>query len=79
MVALSLLLTVISLFTFWLVVPLFLLPPLAFFCGYKAYATRRRQAPRPGLLANILWLMPMALAVVAFVFELYIMNTEYRA
>lgn len=78
MIALSLLLTVISLFTFWLVVPLFVLPPLAFCCGYKAYVAWRGQAIQPVVTEKLLWMAPMLLAVAAFVFELYVMNTEYR-
>ena len=74
MAALSLFLTVLSAFTFWLVIPLFLLPPLAFFFGYKSY---KRKAPQRGL-ARLLSLVPMVLAVAAFVLELTVMNTEYR-
>jgi len=75
MAALSLVLTALSVFTFWLVVPMFILPPLAFFFGYKSY---KRKAPQRGL-ARLLSLVPMVLAVAAFVLELTVMNTGYRA
>ena len=38
-----LLLSVMSVLTLWLIIPVFVLPPLAFFVGYKAYRARPLQ------------------------------------
>ena len=75
MAVLSLALTVLSFFTFWLVIPMFVLPPLAFYCGYKAY---KKNAPQRGA-RRLVAMGPMLLAVAAFVLELTVMNTGYRA
>ncbi|MQA20215.1 hypothetical protein [Rugamonas rivuli] len=79
MAVLSLVLTALSVLTFWLVVPLFVLPPLAFFLGYKAYKARRAKLVPAGRFGQLLSVLPMALAVAAFCLELYVMNVGYRA
>lgn len=75
MAALSLCLTLVSAFTFWLVVPMFVLPPVAFYCGYRAWRARRPA----GTIGTILALLPMVLAAIALPLELYMMNAGYRA
>ncbi|MFZ6647875.1 hypothetical protein ACO0LO_19275 [Undibacterium sp. TJN25] len=81
MAALSLVLTALSAFTFWLVIPLFVLPPLAFFFGYKAHKankTKWAQTLQTSRITKLLSILPMVLAVAAFFLELYFMNTAYR-
>lgn len=75
----SILLSLITLFTFWLVLPLFLLPPVAFILGLISHRANRSKNPTPTKLGLALSVFPMFLAVVAFWFGMYIMNTEYRA
>lgn len=79
MAALSLIFTVVSLFTFWLVVPMFVLPPLAFVFGYKAYRAKRASIMPLSRAAWFWSIMPMALAVAAFFFEMYVFGAGYRA
>ena len=78
MAAISLLLTVISLFTYWLVMPMLVLPPIAFFLGLKSYRTDRARNLSATKLSKLISLLPMAAAVGAFTFEFYVMNTLYR-
>lgn len=78
MYALSLFLSILTFFTRWLMIPVFIFPPLAFYVGYKAYqARRRRPGPysRLGLLAAMI---PMAVAIAVFVLALSIINTGYN-
>lgn len=79
MAFLSLFLTGLSLLTFWLVIPMFVLPPLAYYVGYKAYKGHDGARRPTSLLRRALSAMPMVLAVAAFVFELVVMNTGYQA
>lgn len=79
MAAISIILTLVSLFTFWLVVPMFVLPPLGFFLGWKAYRAGKAGNPRRKGLARFISLLPMLAAVAAFVLEFYVMTTMYRA
>lgn len=78
MALISLFLTVLSVFTFWLVVPLFILPPLAAYVGYRYYRQQSQHHRPVSGFRRLLCLMPMLLAIVAFLLELYIFNTEYR-
>jgi hypothetical protein len=79
MALLSLVFTLLSVFTFWLVIPLFILPPLGAYCGYRFYRMQT-QLHRPiGLFRKLLYMAPLLLAIAAFPLELYVLNTEYRA
>lgn len=78
MALLSLFLTLLSALTFWLAIPIFILPPLGAYAGYRAYRTRRQRHPRMGLMQKFVWLLPMLLAIVALPLELYVLNTGYR-
>ena len=79
MALLSLALTLLSALTFWLAIPIFILPPLGAYAGYRAYRTRRQQQPRMRRTRKLVWLLPMLLAIVAMPLELYVLNVGYRA
>lgn len=77
MAPLSLVLTFLSVLTLWLVVPMFILPPLAFYCGLRSWrASRLRQR---GVIGKVLAVLPMVLAIAALPLDLYLLNTGYRA
>lgn len=78
MALLSLALTLLSALTFWLAIPIFILPPLGAYAGYQAYRTRRQQQPRMSGTRKLVWLLPMLLATVAMPLELYVLNAGYR-
>lgn len=78
MALLSLVLTLLSALTFWLAIPIFILPPLAAYAGYRAYRTRRQRHPRMSRVQKFVWMLPMLLAIVALPLELYVLNTGYR-
>jgi len=79
MALLSLALTLLSALTFWLAIPIFILPPLGAYAGYRAYRTRRQQEPRMSRTQKLVWMLPMLLAIVAMPLELYVLNAGYRA
>ena len=79
MALLSLALTLLSALTFWLAIPIFILPPLGAYAGYRAYRTRRQQEPRMSRTRKLVWMLPMLLAIVAMPLELYVINVGYRA
>jgi len=72
-------LTVISFLTFWLVIPMFVLPPLAVFCACRAYRMRRRRNAGASRLQKLLWCVPIVLPVAAFMLQLLVLNTGYQA
>lgn len=78
MALLSLGLTLLSALTFWLAIPIFILPPLGAYAGYRAYRTRRQQQPRMSRTRTLVWMLPMLLAIVAMPLELYVLNAGYR-
>ena len=78
MALLSLALTLLSALTFWLAIPIFILPPLGAYAGYRAYRMRRQQEPRMRRTRKLVWLLPMLLAIVAMPLELYVLNAGYR-
>lgn len=79
MAALSLLLTILSFFTFWLIIPSFILLALACWCGCKAYAARRQRHVLAGGLRRLLWAVPVVLPVAAFAFQMVLLTTQYKA
>lgn len=74
----SILLSVLSLYTFWLVLPMFVLPPIAFCLGLLSHRANRAKNRMPTKLAVAFSMFPMLLSVAAFWFEIYLMATEYR-
>ena len=79
MYALSLALSILTFFTAWLMLPVLILPPLAFYVGYKAYKARRRRPGPYSLAGKLLSIFPMAFAVATFVLLFYMINTGYNA
>ena len=56
-----------------------ILPPLAFYVGYKAYKARRRQPGPYSLAGKLLSVFPMTFAIATFVLLFYMINTGYNA
>lgn len=80
MILASVLLSLLSLPLLWLVLPIFVMPPLAFYCGLVGFKRAVLQAVEPvSLVMQVLYALPMVLAVVVLVLELWIMNTGYKA
>lgn len=76
----SILLSLLSLPLLWLVLPIFVMPPLAFYLGWIGFKRAVLQAPEPvGTFMTVLYALPMALAIAVLVTELWIMNTGYKA
>lgn len=77
-VFISISLTFLSYITWFLLVTIFIFPPLGFFFGLKAY----RQKLRVGLPLTY-WgylsaAFPMIFAAATFIFQVYVTSTEYR-
>jgi hypothetical protein len=79
MYALSLALSVLTVFTAWMMITVFILPPLAFYYGYKAYQARRRKPGPFGITAKLVAVLPMAFSVAIFVLVMLAINTGYKA
>ncbi|MDR0215378.1 MAG: hypothetical protein LBJ15_15405 [Comamonas sp.] len=76
----SILLSLLSLPLLWLVLPIFVMPPLAFYLGWVGFKRAVLQAPESvGTFTAMLYALPMALAIAVLVAELWIMNTGYKA
>lgn len=78
MYALSLFLSILTFFTLWLMIPVFIFPPLAFYVGYKAYQARRRQPGPYSRLGVLVSMIPMAVAVAVFILGFSIINYGYN-
>jgi len=78
MALLSLALTLLSALTFWLAIPIFILPALGAYAGYRAYRAHLERQPRVSRSRKLLWMLPMLLAIVAMPLELYVLNAGYR-
>ena len=75
----SLALTALTVLTAWLLIPVFVLPPLAFYYGYQGYRRRHDGRTRTSVGAKILSSIPMLLAAAVFCFGIYLITTQYRA
>lgn len=80
MIWISVLLSLLSLPLLWLVLPVLVMPPAAFVCGFIAFKRAVLQAPEPvGLFMGTLHALPMLLAVAVFALEAWMISTGYRA
>ena len=77
MLALSLLLTAISFLVIWLILPMFILLPAAFICGF--IGARRCWQSKASRTRKILACLPMILAVIVFYLQSTLISTGYRA
>lgn len=75
----SLALTALTVLTAWLLIPVFILPPLAFYYGYQGYRRRRDGRTHASVGAKILWSIPMLLAAAVFCFGIFLITTQYQA
>lgn len=71
----SVLCTLLSYPSMFLMVTIFILPPLGLFFGLKSYRQRMRQGSRNCYTAA----MPMLFAAASFFLQIYAVNTMYRA
>ena len=80
MILASVALSLLSLPLLWLVLPIFVMPPAALVCGWIGFKRAVLLAHEPlSLPLQLLYALPMALAVAVFVLELWIMATGYQA
>ena len=80
MILASVLLSLLSLPLLWLVLPILVMPPLALLLGWMGFKRAVLQATEPvSAIMAVLYALPMVLAVVVLVAELWIMNTGYKA
>lgn len=74
--ALSVFLSVASYFMLFLFVPIFILPPLAFYVGLQAYKTFVFYQPQAIRVKKALASLPMILGIAIFIFEIYLINSS---
>jgi hypothetical protein len=79
--AISVICTLLSYPTMFLMVTIFILPPLGFFFGLKSYRQRLRAQTQMGLGEpnRCIAAMPMLFAAASFFLQIYAVNTMYRA
>lgn len=77
-VIISVLLSLATIPLFFLVLPLFVFPPLAFYLGLKAALGKGQPASGSGLIRAAGFLAAFFAAAVFF-YLLHVLNTEYRA
>jgi hypothetical protein len=77
--AISVLCTLLSYPTMFLMVTIFILPPFGFFFGLKSYRQRMRAQTRPDERNRYTAAMPMLFSAVSFFLQIYVVNTMYRA
>lgn len=75
----SLALTALAVLTAWLLIPILVLPPLAFYFGYQAYRRRHDGRVRTSVGAKLVSAIPMLLAGSVFFFGIFLITTQYRA
>lgn len=75
----SLALTALTVLTAWLLIPVFVLPPLAFYYGYQGYRRRHDGRARTSIGAKLLSSIPMLLAAAVFCLGIFLITTQYRA
>lgn len=79
MLAMSLGLTALAIFTAFMFVPPLILLPLACIFGYKAFQQSRRENARLSPARTVLALVPVVLPAALFFFFLWAINTQYKA
>ncbi len=75
----SLALSVLTYLTAFLMLPVLIFPPIAFFLGVKSYRAGGRRLPARSGKAKLVAALPMLFAVTTFVLLLTLINTGYRA
>jgi len=79
MAVLSLLCSLLTVWTGWLLLPMFVFGPLAIYLGWKSYKQARARAPLMGAGRRVLALMPMLIGITAIPGALAFLNVTYRA
>ena len=76
----SIALSLLSLPLLWLVLPIFIMPPAALICGIVAWKRARQKAPDGlSLGRQLLYALPVLLAIAVGIFEFWILSTGYKA
>lgn len=75
MAALSILLSAVSYFTFWMGLPVLIFPPLAFYFGWRAYRDAEVGSAKPAGARRAFQAVPMIVAVLCFVYEFHLLNS----
>ncbi len=79
MAALSLLCSLLTVWTSWLVLPLFVFGPLAIYLGWKSYKQASAHLPRMKPERRLVALAPMLIGIAAIPGALVFLNATYRA
>lgn len=79
MAALSIVLSVVTLLSFWLILPIYVLPPLAFVLGYLSYRRRSTRGRLISARSKLGAILPMLIAVLSFVLCGFFIDVGYRA
>ena len=75
----SLCLSFISVFLVWLILPVFVLPPIAALLGGMFFWQSNCRRGYTFLLCKLVHLVPLAVAVSVFIWGMWLIETGYRA
>jgi heme/copper-type cytochrome/quinol oxidase subunit 2 len=75
MATISLLLSAVSYYTFWMGLPVFIFPPLAFYFGFRSYRNAKRDNAASSVPQRIVWAIPALVALYLFVYEWHLLNS----
>jgi hypothetical protein len=78
MAAISLLLSMLGLFTIFLVIPIFILQPIATILGFKSYREFVRRNPNAAFVSRAIAALPLIIAIAVFVFGFWLLSTQYN-
>ena len=77
MILASYILTALTIGTFWLVFPMFIMLPIAFILGVAGLVTSRKKGRGAG--EQLLAVVAILFSVAALIGEMYVMNATYRS
>lgn len=75
----SILCTLLSIPVIWMLVTVFVLPPIGFVLGVRSYRKYKRELTNPQDRNLLVAAFPMGLAAVVFALEYWFLGATYRA
>lgn len=79
MAALSIVFSVVTLLSFWLILPIYVRPPLAFVLGYLSYRNCSTGGHLTSSRKKLVATLPMLIAVLSLVLCWYFVDVGYTA
>ena len=75
----SLFLSALTVMLVWLILPVFVLPPIAAWLGWRVFRQSKCQHGGTFLICKLAHLVPLTAAVAVFAWGMWLIQTGYRA